>query len=85
MCVFLMNTLNPVAKAEDCDKIIQAADLTVQKYKDLTASQGELILQLTEQRNDAIKAQGNNISIGQMLLWTLVGAASATVVIGVRR
>lgn len=78
-----------IVKAE-CDAVIQAfeetvdaQDLQIEKYGELVQDQDLIIKNLREQRDEAIKSSGS--SLLDVIPWFLVGAAAATVVIGIRR
>lgn len=64
-----------------CEQVEAACEQTAENYRVLVKSQDELIVKLTSQRNDLAKEP----AAVPWYFWTLVGAAGATLVIGVRR
>lgn len=76
----------------DCEDLIkageaseQACNVTIGAYRTLVSDQDKLILELTKQRNDLAKEAVSTQPLLPWYLWALVGAAGATIAIGVRR
>lgn len=84
--------LSSLALAGPCDDVISAAQAasaacnsTVDAYRATVDSQDKLIVELTKQRNDALREAGSGQPLLPFYVWMLLGGAAATVAIGVRR
>lgn len=81
--VDLNNVSYNVEVKDPCEEVIEAGAKALEA-KDLVIQQQDLLVNnLREQRNEAIKQRG--VTFWDVLPWTLIGAAAATVIIGVRR
>lgn len=79
--ILILTTQLSLAGETPCDGIISSCQETVESYRVLVTDQDKLILNLTKQRNElATKPDGM-----PFYFWLLVGAAGATLAIGVRR